>query len=109
MSKLQHTTFYEGIRTILENARQKVATTINFAMVEAYWKIGRMIVEEEQNGNARASYGSNLLAHLSSQLTKDFGKGFDPSNLRYRYMRIFYQSFPNRDALRHNLSWTQKN
>jgi predicted nuclease of restriction endonuclease-like (RecB) superfamily len=73
-------------------------------MVIAYWEIGKRIVENEQAGEAKAVYGQGLLKELSQNLTADFGKGFDQSNLRY--MRLFYQVFPIRDALRHELGWT---
>jgi hypothetical protein len=58
----------------------------------------------EQGGASRPEYGSGLLKKLAAALNAEFGKGFDASNLRY--MRLFYQAFPNCDALRHNLSWT---
>ncbi|WP_080059071.1 DUF1016 N-terminal domain-containing protein [Spirosoma aerolatum] len=94
------TTFYEQIKTVLEEARQKAYRAVNFGMVEAYWHIGQLIVEEEQGGNSRAEYGSCLLKYLAEWLTQDF----DESNLRY--IRLFYKAFPIRDALRHELSWT---
>jgi predicted nuclease of restriction endonuclease-like (RecB) superfamily len=97
-------TFYESIRTVLDSARQNAYRAVNFAMVEAYWQIGQLIVEEEQQGNSRAEYGSGLLKYLAQRLTTDFGRGFDESNLRY--IRLFYHAFPIRDALRHELSWT---
>ena len=68
------------------------------------WEVGHHIVEFEQQGHDRAAYGARLLPNLTEQLSAYFGKGFDVSNLRY--MRQFYQSFPIRDALRHELSWT---
>jgi len=92
------------IRHIIEQARQRVYQTVNSEMVQAYWHIGRLIVEDEQQGQQRAAYGKQQLQQLSDQLTREFGKGFDASNLRN--MRSFYQCFPNRDALRHKLSWT---
>lgn len=95
---------YKSIRAILEKARSKAFKAVNVAMVQAYWSIGRIIVEEEQKGKAKAGYGEYLLTNLAERLTKDFGKGFDESNLRY--MRKFYIVFPIRDALRHELSWT---
>lgn len=73
-------------------------------MVQAYWQIGKLIVEEEQKGKKRAEYGSFLLKELLEQLTTEYGKGFDESNLRH--MRGFYSSFPIQDALRPELSWT---
>ena len=97
-------TTYQNIKQILEEARRTVYTVVNFTMVQAYWNIGRIIVEEEQRGKNKAGYGENLLRELSTRLTKDFGKGFDESNLRY--IRKFYVVFPICDALRHELSWT---
>lgn len=72
--------------------------------MQTCWEVGRHIVEFEQGGQARAAYGKKLLPALAKGLTAEFGKGFDASNLRY--MRLFYQAFPIRDALRHELSWT---
>lgn len=72
--------------------------------VQTCWEMGRHIVEFEQGGAGRAEYGTRLLPRLAKTLTVEFGKGFDASNLRY--MRLFYQAFPIRDALRHKLSWT---
>ena len=91
--------FYQSIAEILRAARANAYRAVNFAMVEAYWHIGRMIVEEEQQGKERAEYGALLIRNLSIRLTHDFGKGFDESNLRY--IRQFYLTFPIRDALRH--------
>ena len=95
---------YGAIRQVLETARRSAYKAVNFAMVQAYWQIGRLIVEDEQNGEARAEYGKKVLEELARRLTAEFGKGFDASNLRY--MRLFYQAFPICDALRHELSWT---
>ena len=74
-----------------------------FAMVEAYWNIGKSIIEE-QGGNEKAEYGTGLLKELSKQMTQDFGKGFTVANLKN--MRQFYLTFPNGYALRSELSWT---
>ena len=92
------------IRTHLVEARRQALTVVNAVMVQAYWSIGREIVEVEQKGEERAEFGTRLMETLSERLTKEFGKGFDASNLRY--MRLFYLAFPIRDALRHELSWT---
>lgn len=67
-------------------------------MVQAYWEIGRLIVEHEQSGHERAEYGRSVLESLSVRLIEEFGKGFDETNLRK--MRQFYLVFSNRDALR---------
>ena len=98
--------FYNEIRNILLAARSKVYQTANFAMVEAYWNIGKSIIEE-QGGNEKAEYGAGLLKELSKQMTHDFGKGFTVTNLKY--MRQFYLTFPNGHALRDELSWELMN
>jgi predicted nuclease of restriction endonuclease-like (RecB) superfamily len=98
------TTLYSNIADILILARQRSYRAVNRTMIEAYWLIGQQIVEEEQKGLHRAEYGKNLLVYLAQRLTTEFGKGFDQSNLRY--IRLFYNTFPIRDALRHELTWT---
>ncbi|MFK8198621.1 DUF1016 family protein [Tuanshanicoccus lijuaniae] len=95
--------FYEEIKSIIVSARNKVYQTANFAMVEAYWNIGKKIIDE-QGGKDTAEYGQGLLKALSKQMTKDFGKGFTVANLKN--MRQFYLTFPNGYALRSELSWT---
>lgn len=95
---------YEDIKQILEKARSTTYRAVNFAMVTAYWEIGRVIVEEEQKGSERAEYGRFLMRELSQRLTQEYGRGFDESNLRN--IRQFYLTFPNRDAVRHELTWT---
>ncbi len=100
---MMDTRFYEQIRLILETARNQAYSAANSAMVQAYWSIGKSIVEQ-QGKSERAEYGRKLLQELSTQLTRDFGKGFTASNLRN--MRQFYLTFPNCYALRSNLSWT---
>lgn len=94
---------YSSIKEILANAREKAYKAINFAMVEAYWNVGKIIVEA-QGGNEKAEYGQTLIKNLSSKLTEEFGKGFTITNLKY--MRQFYLAFQNSHALRDQLSWT---
>jgi len=94
----------QRIREILENARHKVYRTTNTEMRRAYWNVGREIVEEEQKGQDRAKYGKRLIKDLSIRLSKEYGRGFTETNLKY--MRQFYQTFENRHALRDELSWT---
>ena len=89
---------------VIEQARGHVRQSVNRAMVTSYWEIGRLIVEHEQQGQARAAYGRRQLAQLSVQLAERLGKGFDVSNLRN--MRQFFQTFPIRDAVSSELSWT---
>jgi predicted nuclease of restriction endonuclease-like (RecB) superfamily len=103
LSKNNDNLIYGQIKEILTTARAKAYSAVNFAMVEAYWLIGKQIVEA-QAGSERAGYGTQLLKYLSEQLTHDFGKGFDESNLRY--IRQFYLTFQNCDTLRHELNWS---
>ena len=95
--------FYKQVSSILNAARDKAYTAVNFAMVEAYWEIGKSIVDE-QGGEGRAKYGEALLKALAIRLTKDFGKSFEARELRK--MRQFYLAFPIRDSLRPELSWS---
>ena len=95
---------YKKVCDIIETSRNVVYKKVNSEMLLSYWDIGREIVEEEQNGKQRAKYGSYIIKQLSEQLTKAYGTGFDESNLRN--IRKFYNIFPIRDALRHELSWT---
>ena len=93
-----------NIKALLAEARQNLQQSINTTMVQSYWHIGRLIVEDEQQGKARAAYGKQQLAQLAEMLSDEFGKGFDARNLRN--MRQFYQTFPIWNAVRTELSWT---
>lgn len=84
--------FVRDIKQIVTQARQKAYAAINSAMVEAYWQMGKRIVEQEQQGKGRADYGTQLLKSLSKELTAEFGKGFSVGSLYY--YRQFYQTFP---------------
>jgi predicted nuclease of restriction endonuclease-like (RecB) superfamily len=84
--------FYESIAGVLRTARSNAYRAVNFMMVEAYWNIGRMIVEEEQQGRERANYGAALIKNLSLRLTEEFGRGFTERNLWH--IRQFYLVFP---------------
>ena len=83
--------FLKSIAEILENARKNAKTAVNLAMVYAYFEIGRIIIEEEQNGKNRAAYGQQILQELSEYLTAQFGKGFSVGNLKN--IRQFYRVY----------------
>ena len=95
MSDLQN--FYTEIKSMLSDARKKAYSSVNFAMVESYWMIGKRIVEEELNGKDRAGYGEYLIKNLSIELKNELGKGFSYANLWN--FRQFYQKFPNQEIL----------
>ncbi|MFH0754544.1 MAG: PDDEXK nuclease domain-containing protein [Candidatus Omnitrophota bacterium] len=95
---------YKDIKTVLAEARQKVHSAVNSAMVDAYWHVGRLIVEEEQSGKERAQYGVYLLQMISRRLTEELGDGFSEQSLRN--MRQFYLMFPICSTLRSELSWS---
>lgn len=95
---------YSRVREILETARTGAYRAVNFAMVQAYWHIGREIVESEQSGRQRAEYGAALIEALAKKLTAEYGQGFNKTNLWY--MKQFYLAFKNLHALRGELSWT---
>jgi DUF1016 N-terminal domain len=78
-----------SLRDLITQARQQVLRHVDVVQVQTYWQIGRHIVEFEQGGQARAAYGKRLLPQLGQTLSREFGKGFDASNLRY--MRLFYR------------------
>ncbi len=90
-SKPSNTTFYYQIVDLLQSARKKVVQTVNQTMVHTYFEIGRMIVEEEQDGKERADYGKQILKELSTILTERFGKGFSVDNLEN--MRRLYVTY----------------
>ena len=93
------------IKRILSSARNKAYYAINSAMVEAYWQIGRRIVEEEQQGKERADYGAYVIKTLSQELTAEFGKGFSVRSIQQ--FRQFYQMFPETEITRAPLAQFQ--
>jgi predicted nuclease of restriction endonuclease-like (RecB) superfamily len=88
---------YERVAQILEHARGQVARTVNTAMVQAYWHVGREIVDVTQEGSSRARYGDEILKNLAKRLQGAYGKGFSLANL-FR-MRQFYLAFPKGSAI----------
>ncbi len=103
-NKIVENKFVDEIKNILSTARIKAYTAAHFTMIDAYWHIGKRIFEQEQQGENRAKYGKYLMKRLASELTLAFGKGLDERELRR--IRQFYTTFPIRDALRPELTWT---
>lgn len=98
--------FYEEIKSLLHQARASVYSTINTTMTQTYWQIGKRIVDEEQQGQSRATYGKAILKNLSDVLVREFGQGFSVDNLKN--MRRFYLAFQKSETLSHQfkLSWS---
>lgn len=90
------TNFIREIKELVNSAKQRVVTSINIAMVYTYYEIGRRIVEQEQKGSNKANYGEELLIQLSSELTKEFGKGYSLTNLKL--IRKFYLVYSSKKS-----------
>ena len=95
---------FNQIESIISENKNKMAYQINTTLVNTYFNIGKIIVENEQNGTIRAEYGKDILKNLSKKLTTKFGTGFSRSNLQN--MRIFYTKYKNCQPLASNLSWS---
>ena len=99
--------YIDEIKVILATAREKTYSAINSAMVEAYWLIGKRIVEQEQHGEDRAKYGEGILKELSQSLSVEFGKGFSYSNLRnFRQFYLTYRDSQDCYTLCSKLTWS---
>ena len=103
---LTNNNIYQEIKELLYSAKNRVYQTINTTMTQTYFQIGKRIVEEEQGGETRAEYGSALLKNLSSELIKEFGKGYSEQNLKN--MRQFYLIYQKRQTVssEFKLSWS---
>ena len=90
-SDIAYSKLAERIEKLIHEARKRTIAVVNTTMVYTYYEVGRMIVEDEQQGEQRAEYGTELLKHLSEQLSNKFGKGFSAQNLAN--MRQFYLTY----------------
>lgn len=115
MLSTNHVELFRYLRTLVDTAEQARGSHPKFALVEAYWHIGRIIVETEQDGAERADYGIHLIEQLSERLTEAFGKGYSLPNM-WRFKQ-FYLAFPIlstngreltnlREHLRIELTWS---
>ena len=111
MKKLEITpqgqTFVNDVRAIIEQGRKMAYAAASQAAIVTYWNVGRRIVEEEQNGKARAEYGKQLIPMLAEQLTTEYGTGYGKRNLAY--YRQFYLTFKDWEILHtrvQNLTWS---
>ena len=104
MKELINNNLVEQIKSLLENARQKVALEVNTTLLNTYWQIGKIIVEDEVMHIGDSEYERQSLRQLSKVLTTEFGKGFSRSNLQN--MRAFYLNYENCQSLTGKLTWT---
>lgn len=95
------------VRQIIESGRSAAYGAVNTAMVSTYWKIGKRIVEQEQNGSDRAEYGTHVLQILANDLTTEYGKGFGERSLRhYRQFYLSFKDLENWNTRVPNLTWS---
>jgi predicted nuclease of restriction endonuclease-like (RecB) superfamily len=108
MSEIKHSpeNLYNKVAELLKTAQSTVVQTVNKTMVQTYFEIGKMIVEEEQKGKERAEYGQQLIEELSIRLLNEFGKGFSSTNIKQ--MRSFYLTYSKGQTVsdEFNLSWS---
>ena len=99
-----HQDIFDNIKQLMDQARNRVSREVNNILIQTYWEIGRIIVEDEQCNLERAEYGKKLIIDLSKRLTKEYGKGFSRANLQN--MRNFYLLYPICQTLSSKLSWS---
>ena len=97
-------TLFNQIEKIIVSNKAKMAYQINDTLVTTYFNIGKIIVENEQNGNIRAEYGKEVLIKLSKKLTNKYGSGFSRTGLQN--MRLFYNKYKNCQTVSGKLSWS---
>ncbi|CAG5068028.1 hypothetical protein DYBT9623_00756 [Dyadobacter sp. CECT 9623] len=106
-SKSSEMSLIQDVVRILQSARQNAYRAVNTAMLEAYWQIGKRIVEEEQFGEIRAAYGEGIIKQLSKDLSREIGKGFSVANLEnFRKSYLTFSDNQKSYAVRRELSWT---
>ena len=101
---LLKTELIHQIQTIIADAKGRAIRSVDTERVMMYWQIGKVILEEEQEGKERAGYGDFLIKSLANELEPQFGSGFSYRQLNL--FRQFYRTFPIVNALRSQLSWT---
>lgn len=104
---LQGQTFINDVRTIIEQGRKAAYAAAGQAAIATFWNVGRRIVEEQQDGESRASYGSRLIKNLSEELMPVYGRSYSKRNLDY--YKKFYLLFPDIEIVNtrvHNLEWS---
>lgn len=96
MNNLAQNQLFQSIKSLVETAKSSIVRNINSTMLLTYFEIGKMIVEDEQNGKERAGYAKETIKNLSALLTKEFGRGYSVTNLEY--FRKFYLTYESRNS-----------
>lgn len=99
--------FISEVESFIEKSVNAANSAVSSIVVVTYWNVGRMIVEEEQNGKSRAEYGKQIIQQLSERLTRKYGNNYSKRNLQY--YRKFYQCFNDLEIVNtcvHNLNWS---
>lgn len=94
----------KNISQVIIESKKKVVISVNTTLLDAYWNTGKLIVEEEQKGSSKSTYGTSTLRTISKELSKNYGKGFSVTNLQT--MRKFYLAYRNQETLSVKLSWS---
>ena len=97
--------FFEDSRRIINDSRNSAVRSVDFCRVKMYWQLGQRIFVEEQQGKDKADYGTYLISTLAKVLEPEFGSGFSKRQLELS--RQFFRTYPNANALRSQLNWTQ--
>jgi len=97
--------FFEDSRRIINESRNSAVRSVDFCRVKMYWELGQRIFVEEQHGKDKADYGTYLISSLAKVLEPEFGSGFSKRQLELS--RQFFRTYPNANALRSQLNWTQ--
>lgn len=97
--------FVTDIRQIINDARTNAVRSVDFCRVQMYWHLGKRILEEEQQGKARANYGTYLIRNLAKAIEPEYGSGFGVRQLEQA--RQFYRIYPIANTLRSQLNWSQ--
>ena len=91
--------------SIIENGRKKVIEVIYNESTKSYYRLGELIITEEQQGKFKAKYGKKVLENLSQNLTLKYGKGFSLSTLK-DCRKFYIKSQSLTDQLKFKLSFT---
>ena len=97
--------FVNDIKQIITTAQANAVRSVDYCRVQMYWHLGKRIFEEEQQGKARAEYGTYLIRNLAQQIEPEYGSGFGERQLKF--CRQFYREYPIVNTLRSQLNWSQ--